>query len=536
MYLAVMLWAIYVIKYLNDNGVFGKLLSTTVSILLILEIGVLFFNHFHHFFFWVDEAAVYHTYTFRYVAFAIQVILFNIISIYAFIHEKKISDVLIKNRYRAIGYFSITMAVAVIFQILYPLLPVYSIGCMIGACFIHVYIIEDENSELRRKADEANMAKTSFLFSMSHDIRTPMNAILGYADMAINHSSDTELLNNSLNKIKASGLHLMDLINDILEMSRIESGNLELSLNPLDIRESIAVVEDMSKVLASSKDINLTVKIGEIKNPYIYADELRMNEIFINLLSNAIKYTDRGGKVQFNICQLADSENNQALYHFEVIDNGIGMSEEFQKHLFETFAREKSSTVSKIEGSGIGLSIVKKIVDLANGKIEVESELGRGSTFRLEMAFSIMEKSDIDMFVLNKDKKKYKDLSNLHGKRVLLAEDNEMNREIAVYILEEGGFTVDAVEDGQKVLDVINEKGPSYYDFVLMDIQMPVMNGYEATRAIRQIAGCEKLPIIAVSANAFAEDKTASLEAGMNGHIAKPINVEELFDTLSKFA
>lgn len=396
--------------------------------------------------------------------------------------------------------------------------------------------IESQKVELERiKAESSNLAKTQFLFNMSHDIRTPMNAIIGFTDIAINHIDEPERVNDSLNKIKSSSEHLLNLINDILEMSRIEAGKMEITNAPLDIREAIKKVNLMSQSLAVSKDVNYKSTIGNIKNPYILADELHVNQVLINLISNAVKYTNVGGDVEYIAEQISEPVNNVVRYRFTIKDTGIGMSEEFQSHLFESFSREKTVDVSKQEGAGLGLAIVKRIIDLAGGSIDVESKKDVGSTFTVEFPFELMSDEEIERF---KDERNNKNAlntnSSLEGKRVLLAEDNEMNREIATELLEEAGMIVETAEDGEIAVKNVEEKGVSYYDFILMDIQMPIKNGYEATADIRKLPNGNLVPIIALSANAFKEDKKRSLEAGMNEHVAKPINVKELFDVISK--
>ncbi len=379
----------------------------------------------------------------------------------------------------------------------------------------------------------ASEAKTRFLFSMSHDIRTPMNAILGYTDVAIKHHEDRERVDDSLSKIRMAGGHLLDLINDILEMSRIESGTLELTEDPVDLRNLIDSITQMSKTLAIPKSIDFATSIENIVTPYVYADELHLNEVIINLISNAIKYTHAGGKVRFVIRQLSQTDDGKASFRFEVADNGIGMSEEFQEHLFEAFSREKTSTVSKQEGAGLGLSIVKRIVDLAGGTISVKSKTGEGSVFAVEIAFRIMDDETIRGF---EEENRPIDLAHnefsLENKKVLLVEDNEMNREIATDILKEAGLIVETAEDGEFAVKNVAEKGTAYYDFILMDIQMPVMDGYQATGKIRALPGGDQLIIIALSANAFEDDVQKSLAAGMNAHVAKPIDVKALFKTI----
>ena len=397
--------------------------------------------------------------------------------------------------------------------------------------------INAKNTEREKYvAEAANKSKTEFLFNMSHDIRTPMNAILGYTDIALRHSNDEERTKESLAKIKLAGGHLLNLINDILEMSRIEAGRMELNEIAVDMRKAIKSVEQMSEPLATQKSIIFTIDDEDIKNPYVYADELHINEIFINLISNAIKYTPEGGKVKYTAYQNGEIKDGKVTYYFEVADNGMGMSEDFQKHLFEAFSREQSAKVSRTEGTGLGLSIVKRIVDMADGKIDVKSKLNEGSVFTVELPMRVLEDDEIEEF------KKIEQTinaipSDVHfkGKKILLTEDNDMNREIATDILTEAGFIVEQAEDGEIALEMVRKKGIDYYDFILMDIQMPVMNGYEAAQAIRKLPKGDSIPIIALSANAFAEDMKASLDAGMNAHIAKPIKTKELFEALAKF-
>lgn len=384
-------------------------------------------------------------------------------------------------------------------------------------------------------AESASRAKSAFLFNMSHDIRTPMNAILGYTDIAIKHSDNRVRVDDSLEKIKIAGGHLLNLINDILEMSRIESDKLEIIDEPMDIRKLIKGVEQMSSSLAIPKSIDFKTEISDIANPYLYIDELHANEVLINLTSNAIKYTPSGGKVRFIVRQAGPVADGKTVLHFAVRDNGIGMSEEFQQHLFESFSREKTSTVSRQQGAGLGLSIVKKIVDLAGGSISVTSRQNEGSTFTVEMPLRVMDEEAVRKYEeSNMPVDISGDLISFENKKVLLVEDNAMNREIATSILEEAGLVVDTAEDGEFAVKAVMEKGLEHYDFILMDIQMPVMDGYETTKAIRELPGGDKVIIIALSANAFEEDIKKSVQMGMNAHVAKPINVTKLFETLTQ--
>ena len=403
------------------------------------------------------------------------------------------------------------------------------------------YDEEERKREERRREDElarvraeaSSKAKTEFLFNMSHDIRTPMNAILGYTDIAMNHIGEPDKVNDSLKKIRLSGGHLLNLINDILEMSRIEAGKMEIVSAPVNVYESSEGVITMSRSLAATKSIAFNVETVDFKNPYIYSDELHVNQVLINLISNAIKYTNPGGTVEYKVEQVGDPVEGTVIYRMTVKDNGIGMSEDFQKHLFESFSREQSATVSKQEGAGLGLAIVKKIVDMIGGTITVQSKLGVGSTFTVELPFKVMDEKAIEEFEASrkKDTVSFDDYS-FDGKKVLLVEDNEMNREIATEILEEVGLVTDTAEDGAIAVKTVAEKGTGYYDFILMDIQMPVMDGYEATAEIRKLPDGHEVPIVALSANAFKEDIERSLAAGMNAHVSKPIDIKELFDTL----
>ena len=413
-----------------------------------------------------------------------------------------------------------------------------------------VYIMLQINDEIQKEvkarealedakiaAESANRAKTAFLFNMSHDIRTPMNAILGYTDVAIKHRDDQARVDDSLEKIKIAGGHLLGLINDILEMSRIESDKLEITEEPADIRKLIEGVAQMTDLLAITKSIDFQTEVENITDPFVYTDELHANEVLINITSNAIKYTPEGGKVRFKVDQLSPAVDGKAVFRFVVEDDGIGMSDEFQQHLFEAFSRERTSTVSKQQGAGLGLSIVKKIVDLAGGTISVNSRQNEGSTFTVEMPVRVMDEEAVRKYEEdNRPPEIVEKEFSFENRKVLLVEDNEMNREIATEILEDAGLTVDTAEDGAFAVKAVEENGLEHYDFILMDIQMPVMDGYEATKAIRAMPGGDKVTIIAVSANAFEDDVQKSLSVGMNAHVAKPIDVNVLFDTMRELA
>lgn len=389
-------------------------------------------------------------------------------------------------------------------------------------------------------ADVANKSKTSFLFNMSHDIRTPMNAISGFTSMAIKYIDDRDKAIDYLYKTQQAGNMLLSLINSVLDVSRIESGKAVLDEQGGDVFLSFASIEDTMLELAKAKDVDLSFEIGNIRDRYVYCDYSRCTRILINVISNAIKYTNEGGYVRVRCEQLEDEEEGIGRYCYTIADNGIGMSEEFQKHVFEQFSRENTATVSGIQGTGLGMSVCKSFVDLMGGTISCKSKQGEGTVFTIILPLRIqdgMEYTDpVTGKVINGNgDEENAPKHNFTQRRILLVDDNELNREIATEMLREEGIIVEDTDDGTKAVGILKEKGPDYYDCILMDIQMPIMNGYEATELIRKMYPKDNIPIIALSANAFAEDKVASLAAGMNDHIAKPININELLVCMAKF-
>lgn len=391
--------------------------------------------------------------------------------------------------------------------------------------------------QAKATAEAANEAKTSFLFNMSHDIRTPMNAIIGFTKLARNHLDSREHALDCLNKIEVSADQLLNLINDILEMSRIEAGKMEITEAPADLCGAFDDIDPMLESLAISKSIEYTSTVDSIDNQHVWIDSTHANRMLVNLITNAIKYTPAGGRVDVRLEQTSSVSDGKADYRFTISDTGIGMSEDFIEHMFEEFSREKTSTVSKIQGTGLGLAIVKRIADALGGTIEVQSEVGKGSTFFVTVSLRVQTEEEIKRN--HEDAKAAEGIEedyNLKGRRVLLVEDNELNREIGEELLTEEGLIVETAEDGQIAVDKVKTNGFGYYDFIIMDIQMPLMNGYEATKAIRDMQKPgEHVPIIAASANAFEEDIRHSLEAGMDAHVAKPIRVEQLVEELKKF-
>ena len=381
-------------------------------------------------------------------------------------------------------------------------------------------------------AESANRAKSTFLFNMSHDIRTPMNAIIGYADLASRHLDDPAKLKNYMENIQVCGQNLLMLLNNVLDLARIENDKTEMEYSVSDVEKDFRNCIAMFRNQADSKGQTLMVTT-QLLHPYIYADVPHLTEICTNLVSNAVKYTGAGGTIRCNVTQKPGKKEGWCDTVVTVADNGIGMSQEFQKHIFEPFERERTSTVSKVEGSGIGMGIVKKLVGLMGGTVEVESRIGVGSTFTVTIPCRIASEDETQA----KRETNPSDQKCLCGTRILLTEDNDLNAEIAVELLQEEGCTVDRAKDGVECVDMLEKAANGTYQLILMDIQMPVMNGYDAARKIRGLDDPKKanIPIIAMTANAFTEDRQVALDAGMNDHIAKPINMNVLVPTLRKY-
>ena len=381
-------------------------------------------------------------------------------------------------------------------------------------------------------AESANRAKSAFLFNMSHDIRTPMNAIIGYADLASRHSDDPAKLKKYMENIQVCGQNLLMLLNNVLDLARIENDKTEIEYSVSDIEKDFRNCLAMFRNQADSKGQTLTVTT-QLPYPYIYADIPHLTEVCTNLVSNAVKYTGAGGTIRCDVTQKPGEKEGWCDTVVTVADNGIGMSQEFQKHIFEPFERERTSTVSKVEGSGIGMGIVKKLVGLMGGTVEVESKIGAGSTFTVTIPCRIASEDEIQA----KREINPSDQKCLCGTRILLTEDNDLNAEIATELLQEEGCTVDRAKDGVECVDMLEKAANGTYQLILMDVQMPVMNGYDATKKIRRMDDPQKanIPIVAMTANAFSEDKQVALDAGMNDHIAKPINMSVLVPTLRKY-
>ena len=380
------------------------------------------------------------------------------------------------------------------------------------------------------QAESANAAKSNFLFNMSHDIRTPMNALLGYNELMKRELTDPKLLDYQ-KKIEQSGNLLLSIINNVLDMARIENGKVELDENYVKIGDILKELYEVFDAEAEKKGIHITME-SQVEHEHIICDETKVKEIFLNLLSNAVKYTPSGGAVSVNIKELPGDRKGYVQIQAEISDTGIGMSKEFLPSLFVAFARERNTTAGKVAGTGLGMPIIKKYIDMMNGTIDVESELGKGTRFTVVFPCKIADEIYYEQQPERHSADEIKEI--MQGRRILLAEDNDLNAEIAMTILEDMGIEVERVVDGIQCVDRIEQKPAGRYDLILMDIQMPNMDGYKATQAIRRLSDKDKsgIPIIAMTANAFEEDKRKALERGMNGHIAKPIAVDKVEEVL----
>lgn len=416
-------------------------------------------------------------------------------------------------------------------------------GAVLFLIFLYTYFVyqkskaqEQKQKQLLMKAaeeaDAANKAKSAFLLNISHDIRTPMNAIIGFTNIALHQNSVSDIHDN-LEKVQESSDHLLSLLNDVLDFSRIESGKVIISPEPVDITQLIDNVQAIMNGLLYNRDLKFEVHRERLKNPYVLADVARIREVLVNLLGNAVKFTKDGGKITLGCSSYPGMDEKHIIVRYVVQDNGIGMSEEFQKELFKPFSQEDDANArTNYKGTGLGMAITQKYVDMMGGSIAVESKKGVGTTFTVEIPLELTEQ------VIESEQKQplHRDLTSVH---VLMAEDNDLNADLATIMLEDAGMTVTRASDGKEVVDLFKNHSRGTYDLILMDIMMPNMNGHQATKAIRAM-GIDRpdavtIPIIALSANAFIDDIQESLDSGMNDHISKPINMEEVTDTIAKY-
>ena len=390
---------------------------------------------------------------------------------------------------------------------------------------------EKELEKAILEAKNANEAKTRFLFNMSHDIRTPMNAIIGFSELLEKHIDEKDKAIDYLGKIKSSSNFLLSLINYVLEMARIESGKLALKEEVGCVTELIESLTDVFEPGVKKKFITYSCET-DIQHKYVIGDETKVREIFINIIGNSVKYTPEGGKISVSVKEEPFEKENYIAYRIIVEDNGIGMSKEYLPHIFEEFSREHTSTESKVTGTGLGLPIVKSLIDMMGGTIEVESQLGCGTKMNVVLPFELASEKQI---LEEKQKEKEKISDSILGKRVLLAEDNELNAEIAMTVLKENGLKAERAANGKQCMEMLKKMPEDYYDMILMDIQMPEMDGYEATKLIRNLDDARAdIPIVAMTANAFEEDRQKALESGMNAHVSKPVDMNMLFKVMAQ--
>lgn len=686
---AVMLWTRYVVAYLEEKTIFGTFLYNAGRIFLALELIVVVVNFFYPVMFWFDDAGGYHAGIARYITLAVQIILFLLTSVYT-LRISAMTKGKVRIRHRTIGLFGIAMVILIAMQVFYPLLPLYAMGYMLGTCVIHSFVVEDEKEEYRLQlekavererlqkqelaesrealkdalaaAEDASMAKSAFLSNMSHEIRTPMNAIIGLNNIAMNEPTASDEVKEHLAKIGDSSQHLLGIINDILDMSRIESGRMVIKNEEFSFAKSLEQINTIVTGQCSEKGLRYECRInGQIDDHY-KGDAMKLKQILINILGNAVKFTPEGGSVDMTIEEVSRF-NGKVTLRFIIADTGIGMSKEYLPHIFDAFSQEDSSSTSRYGSTGLGMPITKSIVDLMNGSIEVESEKGKGTTFtvtvtmgesdqngdsgqeddldlqdmnvlvidddpialehaqiilgqagiRCETAGSGQEGLDkmnlrhtrqedydlilvdwrmpemdgiqttkkmreligtdtpiviltsynwddiadeakdagVDSFVpkplfagsvldefrsafRRKNESLEREIADLKGRRVLLAEDVQINAEIIMMLLSMREMDVDLAENGRIATEKFAEHGVWHYDVILMDMRMPEMDGLEATRRIRAMdrEDAREIPIIALTANAFDEDVQRSMQAGLNAHLSKPVEPEALFETM----
>ncbi len=538
----------YVLHHLQLKKKTVRLFQIFRYILITCQMILIFQNLFTGYFFTIDEASVYHSGPLRTVAFFLQFCHYIPIIIYSLMRLARSEEH--KYIYRSSLIFSALPLIFGILQLLYPDGSFYSLGFLITSVTMYAFNVTEQREsylkgyyakeeaekardrieEALSKAEAASNAKTVFLANMSHDIRTPINGIMGMITLAKKEEM-SENLNKYINKIDVASRHLLSLINDVLDMSRIESGKAEINCDPTDIR---VIVDNCSSIIqgeAEEKNVNFIKEFGKLNHPAVFADILHTRQILINILGNAVKFTPEGGTVTFKAREKSfNSEENTGIYEFTVEDTGIGMEPEFIEHIFEAFSQEGTSSRANYQGTGLGMAISKQLANLMGGEIEVESKPKKGSKFTVTVPFKIDTTE-------KKEKKSLISETDITGLHIMLVEDNELNMEIASTILKDNGAVITEAENGKIALDTFVNNPPNSFDVILMDIMMPEMNGYEATKAIRSSGkeDADSIPIIAMTANAFAEDKIKAIQSGMNSHTSKPVNFPELVAEITKF-
>ena len=539
---AVMLWTRYVISYLEKENLFSNILYYSGSIFLGLVILTVVVNIFRPVIFSFDENGTYSAGVARYIILAVQIALFLLSSIYTLSVTAK-TEGKERHRHQTIGLFGVAMTAFIMVQVFYPLLPFYAMGYMLGTCVLHSFVVEDEKDEYQKalaaaleEAERANRAKTAFLSNMSHEIRTPMNAIISLNRIAMEDPAVSDTVREHLKKVDGSARHLLNIINDILDMSCIESGRITINNEEFPFAKEIEQVNSMIGSQCGEKGLDYEFRVNGKTDDYYVGDGMRLRQVLINLLGNAVKFTPKGGTVSFTV-EEGPRKDGRAELRFIVSDTGIGMSEEFLPQLFDAFSQEDSSSTNIYGSSGLGMAITKSMVELMDGSIKVESVKGEGTTFTVTLILGESDRKDAgdDSFAADGTAGGNEDgNTGLSGRRILLAEDVAINAEIIKMMLSQAEIKVDHAENGRIAVERFRDHDEWYYDAILMDLRMPEMDGLEATKAIRKMdrADAAKIPVIALTANAFEEDVQRSLEAGLDAHLSKPVEPETLFRTL----
>ena len=556
---AVMLWTKYVIEYLKGETRFEKMLLLVGRLFLLFELIVILINFFYPVLFSFDEYGVYHAHIARYMTLGIQILMFLLTSVYT-LQVTARSQGYVKSRHLTIGLFGIAMIILIAIQVFYPLMPFYAMGYMLGTCLLHSFVMEDEKEEYRKELEEAidreqqqkqelaesrealqealaaaehaSQAKTSFLSNVSHEIRTPMNAIIGLNNIAMNDPTASDKVKEYLEQIGASSQHLLEIINDILDMGRIESGRMTIRKEEFSFLRALEQVNTIISGQCRDKGISYICEINDNVGDYYIGDAMKLKQVIINILGNAVKFTPEGGTIHFSVEECARYER-MATLRMIFTDTGIGMNKDFLPHIFDAFSQEDASSTSKYGSTGLGMPITKSLVELMNGNILVESEKGVGTTFTVTVTLESSDRksSQTDDPVPESRPVQHKD------RRILLAEDVSINAQIMMIMLETRNIKVDHAENGKAAVELFEEHEPGYYDAILMDMRMPEMDGLEATKIIRATdrEDAKKIPIIALTANAFDEDVQRSIQAGLNAHLSKPVEPDLLFEKLDSF-
>ena len=528
----VVLWARYVVSYLDRKNFFERSLLLTGQAIFWVFLVFIIVNFFYPVYFWFDEQGVYHTGFMRHATLVAQIAMFLATSIYTlYTTAKTQGDV--RQRHLTIGLFGLAMVVMIAFQVFFPLWPFYAMGCMIGITLLHSFVLEDEMEEYRRKLEEASRAKTAFLSNMSHEIRTPMNAIIGLNSLALEDAGLSQTTRDHLLKIGTSAHHLLGVINDILDISRIESGSMSLKNAKFPFAQELEQVNAIVTAQCRDKGIHYTCSVKDGVADYYVGDDMKLRQILINILGNAVKFTSEGGSVSLAVEALAGDGEKRPL-RFTITDTGIGIGKEFLPRMFDAFTLEDESYTSKHGSTGLGLSITKSFVELMDGHIDVESEKGVGSKFIVTVTLQESPRHGDEHEASGAPQEKPR--ATLAGRMILLAEDVPVNAEIMTMVLSMREMKVECAENGRIAVEMFKAHEPGYYSAILMDVRMPEMDGLEATRVIRSMdrEDAKRIPIIALTANAFDEDVQDSLQAGLNAHLSKPVQPDVLYKTLEE--